>query len=86
MRFAAETPTCNVDFDDNWKLYGDGFLMDAQVALESAAAPGCWSSLSTRLTTLTWDTGMRRGPEELRRSQRASGITTRGNWLANFAD
>lgn len=30
---------CNVDFDDNWKLYGGDFLMDAQVALESAAAP-----------------------------------------------
>lgn len=30
---------CNVDFEDNWKLFGDGFLMDAQLALESAAAP-----------------------------------------------
>ena len=34
-----DSDLCNVDFDDNWKFYGDGFLMDAQVALESAAAP-----------------------------------------------
>ena len=34
-----DSDICNVDFDDNWKLYGDSFLMDAQVALESAAAP-----------------------------------------------
>lgn len=34
-----DSDICNVDFDDNWKFYGDGFLMDAQVALESAAAP-----------------------------------------------
>ena len=34
-----DSDLCNVDFDDNWKLYGDGFLADAQVALESIAAP-----------------------------------------------
>jgi len=34
-----DSDLCGVDFDDNWKLYGDGFLADAQVALESIAAP-----------------------------------------------
>ena len=43
-----DSDLCNVDFDDNWKLYGDGFLMDAQVALESAAAPVLLEALTKK--------------------------------------
>ena len=30
---------CGVDFEDNWKLYGESFIADARAALDAAAAP-----------------------------------------------
>ncbi|MNM28146.1 hypothetical protein D3C81_386550 [compost metagenome] len=48
-----DSDLCNVDFDDNWKIYGDGFLADAQVALESAAATELLEALVLSETTMT---------------------------------
>lgn len=33
-----DSELCNVDFEDNWKFYGDGFLADAQAVLDAVAA------------------------------------------------
>lgn len=30
---------CNVDFEDNWKIYGSDFIADAETALEAADVP-----------------------------------------------
>lgn len=30
---------CNLDFEDNWKIYGGDFLADAEAALKAAGAP-----------------------------------------------
>ena len=31
---------CNVDFDDNWKVYGDNYIADATAALNAAYGIG----------------------------------------------
>lgn len=30
---------CNVDFEDNWKIYGSDFIADAKAALDACGAP-----------------------------------------------
>lgn len=30
--------SCNIDFDDNWKFYGEHFIEDADAALEASGA------------------------------------------------
>jgi hypothetical protein len=36
---ARESEECGVDNDDNWKMYGETFLMDAKAALDAAGVP-----------------------------------------------
>lgn len=36
---------CNVDFEDDWKVYGDSYLEDAEAALQAAAVPELLAAL-----------------------------------------
>lgn len=46
---------CNVDADDQWKLYGDDMLSDAKAILDAAGAIDLLSALKTMLTATTDD-------------------------------
>ena len=40
---------CNVDPEDQWKVYGEAFLQDAEAALTAAAAPELLKALQGML-------------------------------------
>lgn len=44
--------TCNVDYDDAWRIYGEEYLEDAKAALDAAGAPDLLEELENCLDLL----------------------------------
>jgi hypothetical protein len=44
--------SCEVDNDDNWKLYSETFMEDARTALDAAGAPGLLAALNDLLSAV----------------------------------
>lgn len=41
----SASDACNVDFEDNWKIYSETYLADAQAAIEATGALGLLAAL-----------------------------------------
>jgi hypothetical protein len=51
QRAAAQ---CNVDAEDNWKVYGEDYLREAEAALNAAGAPELLEALQQAKAEIEW--------------------------------